>query len=155
MILGYDASRSGDKFVRVSFPAANAGQKQIEYQLDVVDIYPESGERPSTPTPATTATAGISSPCDIPWLKRNYSVIESWADKMIDFDLDNDGLMEYPISGNSGSWPEKFTMRPSNWWDTIGFCPQGRLLKCPRLQGVSGHGRTRAPGQRACRCRSL
>jgi hypothetical protein len=29
--------------------------------------------------------------------------------------------MEYPLSGNSGSWPEKLTIRPSNWWDTIGF----------------------------------
>jgi hypothetical protein len=29
--------------------------------------------------------------------------------------------MEYPVSGNSGSWTEKLTVRPSNWWDTIGF----------------------------------
>ena len=58
---------------------------------------------------------------DQTWLKRNYSVIKSWADKMIEFDRDGDGLMEYPLSGNSGSWPDKVTIRPSNWWDTIGF----------------------------------
>ena len=58
---------------------------------------------------------------DTPWLRRNYSVIKSWADKMIDCDRDGDGLMEYPLSGNSGSWPDPMTARPSNWWDTIGF----------------------------------
>jgi hypothetical protein len=55
------------------------------------------------------------------WLKRNYSVIKSWADKLIGYDVDHDGLMEYPASGNSGSWTEEITVRPSNWWDTIGF----------------------------------
>jgi hypothetical protein len=58
---------------------------------------------------------------DTVWLKRNYSVIKSWAGKMIEFDRDGDGLMEYPVSGNSSSWPEEMTVRPSNWWDTIGF----------------------------------
>lgn len=58
---------------------------------------------------------------DIPWLKRNYSVIKSWADQMIKYDRDGDGLMEYPLSGNSGSWPDPMTARPANWWDTIGF----------------------------------
>ena len=55
------------------------------------------------------------------WLARNYSVIKSWADKLIGYDVDHDGLMEYPASGNSGSWTEEITVRPSNWWDTIGF----------------------------------
>jgi alpha-L-rhamnosidase-like protein len=72
---------------------------------------------------------------DKEWLNRNYSVIKSWADKMIEFDLDGDGLMEYPLSGNAGSWKENWdveewpgdwtkivsTLHPSNWWDTIGF----------------------------------
>ena len=213
--LDYDASRNGDKFVRVSFPSANAGQRQIEYRLDVVDIYPEAGRASIESDPLydgyrrdfltmlqinprrrVLANNSASDACaftlfiysmmavrmppladglsacdilrqsldryiggmkgygiieyddqphlkfafldtypslvmaisdyvqasgDIAWLKRNYSVIKSWADKMIEFDLDNDGLMEYPVSGNSGSWPEKLTLRPSNWWDTIGF----------------------------------
>jgi hypothetical protein len=55
------------------------------------------------------------------WLARNYSVIKSWADKLIGYDVDHDGLIEYPASGNSGSWTENITVRPSNWWDTIGF----------------------------------
>ena len=30
-------------------------------------------------------------------------------------------MLEYPASGNSGSWTEQITLRPANWWDTIGF----------------------------------
>jgi hypothetical protein len=72
---------------------------------------------------------------DNEWLNRNYSVIKTWADKMIEFDVDGDGLMEYPLSGNAGSWKANWdveewpgdwtkivsTLHPSNWWDTIGF----------------------------------
>ncbi len=36
-------------------------------------------------------------------------------------DVDGDGLLEYPVSGNYNSWPEKIRFRPANWWDTIGF----------------------------------
>ena len=213
--LGYDALREGDKFIRVSFPPANAGQKQIEYRLEVTAIYPDGGRTKIendprydayrrdflsmlqlNPRRRVLANNSASDPCaftafmysmmgiqmpplaegvsandilrqsldryigemkgygmkgysdDPPiqydyldtypslvmvasdyvqssgnteWLKRNYSVIKSWADKMIEFDHDNDGLMEYPASGNSGSWTENITVRPSNWWDTIGF----------------------------------
>lgn len=58
---------------------------------------------------------------DTAWLKRNWSVIKTWAGKMLAYDTDGDGLLEYPLSGNSGSWPEKMAARPANWWDTIGF----------------------------------
>jgi hypothetical protein len=213
--LGYDALRFEDNFVRILFPAANAGQGEIEYRLEVTAIYPNSGkagiERDPrydgyrrdfltmlqlNPRRRVLANNSASDPCaftvfmysmmavqmpplaeglraheilrqsldryvgemkgygmkgysDSPaiqydyldtypslvmatsdyvrasgntaWLKRNYSVIKSWADKMIEFDHDGDGLMEYPVSGNSGSWTEKITVRPSNWWDTIGF----------------------------------
>lgn len=213
--LDYDALRRGDKFIRVSFPPANAGQAQIEYRLEVTAIYPDSGRASIendprfdayrrdflsmlqlNPRRRVLANNSASDPCaftvymysmmavhlpplaeglsandilrqsldryvgemkgygmveydnqpslkyafldtypslvmatadyvrashDLNWLKRNYSVVKSWADKMIEFDQDNDGLMEYPVSGNSGSWTEKLTVRPSNWWDTIGF----------------------------------
>lgn len=58
---------------------------------------------------------------DRAWLAMNYSVVKRWADQMIAFDSDGDGLMEYPVSGNSGSWPKEISIRPSNWWDTVGF----------------------------------
>ena len=58
---------------------------------------------------------------DKAWVERNYSVLRTWAEKMIAQDADDDGLLEYPASGNSGSWSERMTVRPANWWDTIGF----------------------------------
>jgi uncharacterized protein (DUF608 family) len=61
---------------------------------------------------------------DKAWVERNYPVVKSWADKVIQFDKDGDGLMEYPLSGNSGSWTKLVSVRPSNWWDTIGFAHQ-------------------------------
>jgi hypothetical protein len=56
------------------------------------------------------------------WLTANYEGIRSWAEAMLATDSDGDGLTKYPISGNSGIWPDGFPKtRPSNWWDTIGF----------------------------------
>ena len=56
------------------------------------------------------------------WLEKNYSGLKAWATKLLAWDVDGDGLLEYPPSGNYNSWPEdKFLLRPANWWDTIGF----------------------------------
>lgn len=63
----------------------------------------------------------VNASSDTAWVKRNWSVLKSWADKMIAYDTDGDGLFEYPLSGNSGSWPQRMAARPANWWDTIGF----------------------------------
>ena len=56
------------------------------------------------------------------WLAANYEGIRGWAESMLATDTDGNGLFEYSVSGNSGIWPDGFPMiRPSNWWDTIGF----------------------------------
>jgi Bacterial alpha-L-rhamnosidase 6 hairpin glycosidase domain len=55
------------------------------------------------------------------WLESNYGSLKAWADKMLATDHDGNGLMEYTLSGNSGSWPLQMKYRPANWWDTIGF----------------------------------
>ena len=55
------------------------------------------------------------------WLQKNYAGLRDWATKMLAMDLEGNGLLEYPASGNSGSWTEQITLRPANWWDTIGF----------------------------------
>ena len=55
------------------------------------------------------------------WLKKNYAGLKGWATKMLAMDIEGNGLLEYPASGNSGSWTEQITLRPANWWDTIGF----------------------------------
>ncbi len=54
------------------------------------------------------------------WLRTNYGGLRGWAELMLAMDRDGDGLFEYPLSGNSGSWASK-AHRPSNWWDCIGF----------------------------------
>ncbi|MEO8130238.1 MAG: hypothetical protein ABI822_24255, partial [Bryobacteraceae bacterium] len=86
------------------------GNEQLAY--DFLDTYPS--------LVMAAADYAVSSH-DRPWIDRNYAAVKSWADKMVEFDRDDDGLMEYPVSGNSGSWSADLTVRPSNWWDTIGF----------------------------------
>ena len=56
---------------------------------------------------------------DTSWAKRNYEGIKKWAARMIATDANGDGIIEYGYSGNSGSWDG--SIRPANWWDTIGF----------------------------------
>jgi hypothetical protein len=58
---------------------------------------------------------------DLDWLRKNYPGLKAWADKMLAMDRDGEGLLEYPLSGNSGSWPPGVPVRPANWWDDIGF----------------------------------
>ena len=59
---------------------------------------------------------------DKQWLAANYSHLQSWADEMLATDSNQNGLIKYPVSGDSGSWPDGYPkVRPSNWWDTIGF----------------------------------
>ncbi len=56
------------------------------------------------------------------WLAANYHGIRGWAESMLASDSNGDGLIKYCVSGNSGIWSEGFPkIRPSNWWDTIGF----------------------------------
>jgi hypothetical protein len=56
------------------------------------------------------------------WLAANYDGIRGWAESMLGTDDNGDGLTKYCVSGNSGTWPDGAPpLRPSNWWDTIGF----------------------------------
>ena len=232
LALGYDALRDLDNYVRVSFPAASAGQPRIEYTLDVVAIYPQDdriegdsrydGYRRDfinifqlNPRLRVLANHAASDPCaftvymysmvamqtpaladgltamdilrqtleryiggmkaygmanynnasetpydfldsypslvlavrnyvisskNTPWLVRNYGQIKAWADQMISLDRDDDGLMEYPLSGNAGSWTPLVTIRPSNWWDTIGFANKdayANALAYPAFQSMA------------------
>jgi len=76
------------------------------------------------------------------WLKANYAGIKGWADKMIATDRDGNGLLEYIVSGNSGIWPSgiPIKVRPSNWWDDIGFGHEdayGNALAYRALMGMA------------------
>jgi hypothetical protein len=62
---------------------------------------------------------------DTAWLAKNYKGLRSWTENMLATDTNNDGLIKYYASGNAGSWLMQKNgepvLRPSNWWDTIGF----------------------------------
>jgi len=224
LVLGYDAFRfeeggTANDYVRVTFPAATAALPQIDYNLEVVDIYPATPKIAGDPrfdgfrrnwlnifqlnprqrvlanhaasdpvaftvflyssmalhtpplAPGVTALdmvrqtldrylggmkgygmtgytnlTGYTDPgynssnstdsypslliaaCeyaqgskDHAWLEKHYAGMKEWATKMLAMDVDGDGLLEYPLSGNYNSWPQNGTARPANWWDTIGF----------------------------------
>lgn len=58
---------------------------------------------------------------DWAWFEGHAAQLSGWADKMLKTDSDGDGLLEFCLSGNSGSWKGNKSMRPANWWDVIGF----------------------------------
>lgn len=73
----------------------------------------------SYPSLVITACNYIKGSNDLQWAEHYYPQIKAWMDAQMARDLDNNGLVEYELSGNSGSWDD--VLRPANWWDTIGF----------------------------------
>ena len=72
------------------------------------------------------------------WLRQNYKGLRQWAERMTAANPDGSPLLEYPESGNSGSWTEKITVRPSNWWDTIGFGHQDAYANALGYRALRG-----------------
>lgn len=61
---------------------------------------------------------------DTAWLAKNYAGLRAWAEAMLATDTNGDGLIKFAATGNSGSWNHRAgvaDLRPSDWWDTIGF----------------------------------
>ena len=54
------------------------------------------------------------------WARTHYDKLAEWGRKMFASDRDNNGLIEYPTTGNYGDRP-RADRRPANWWDTINF----------------------------------
>ena len=78
---------------------------------------------------------------DNQWLVANYGHLKSWTDAMLSTDHDGKGLIEYELSGNSGSWPERIKYRPSNWWDCIGFGHQDAYANALAFRALRGMGK--------------
>lgn len=53
------------------------------------------------------------------WANVHFDQLVALGRKMLAQDKNGNGLIEYPLSGNSGTWDG--AQRPANWWDTIGF----------------------------------
>jgi hypothetical protein len=104
-------------------------RQSLDRYLSGMKVYGIAGVQPdvpydfldSYPSLLIAASDYVQASKDNAWLKNNYTGLRGWATKMLAMDRDGKGLMEYPLSGNSGSWPEELTVRPANWWDTIGF----------------------------------
>jgi hypothetical protein len=72
------------------------------------------------------------------WLRDNYTHVKGWADEMLATDTNGDGLIKFPLSGNSGSWPPHIKYRPSNWWDTIGFAYEDAYANALAYRALRG-----------------
>lgn len=101
------------------------GYGMLGYDYDKTWDIPESDTKCNTldsyPSLLISACNYAISTNDKKWFKENYSKLKAWMDKMLHTDLNKDGLFEFCLSGNSGSWKGDPSMRPANWWDTIGF----------------------------------
>jgi hypothetical protein len=96
--------------------------------FDATGLPWQSRNTPSADTyPSLMTAAGdyVAATHDTQWLTKNYHGLRTWADDMLATDTTGDGLMKFTGSGNAGSWPPRpgggVFLRPSNWWDTIGF----------------------------------
>jgi hypothetical protein len=88
------------------------------------------------PSLLIAATDYVNGSKDHAWLDKNYAGIKEWATKLLAMDVDGDGLIEYPMSGNYNSWPDKIVVRPANWWDTIGFGHQDAYSNALAYKGL-------------------
>jgi hypothetical protein len=114
-----------------AYGMADPSDKTLPY--DFVDTYPSL---------VLAAWDYVRSSKDQAWLEKNYAGVRVWATKMLAMDRDGEGLLEYPASGNAGSWTEgqRMLLRPANWWDTIGFGHQdafANAIAYPALLGMA------------------
>ena len=72
------------------------------------------------------------------WLRQNYKELRKWAESLMAPNADGSPLLEYPASGNSGSWKEGVINPASNWWDTIGFGHQDAYANALGYRALRG-----------------
>ena len=114
-----------------AYGMADPNQKTLPY--DFADTYPSL---------VLAAWDYVRGSKDQAWLEKNYAGVKDWATKMLAMDRDGQGLLEYPASGNAGSWTKDghMLLRPANWWDTIGFGHQdaySNAIAYPALLGMA------------------
>ena len=72
------------------------------------------------------------------WLRQNYKGLRKWAESLMSPNANGSPLLEYPASGNSGSWKEGVINPASNWWDTIGFGHQDAYANALGYRALRG-----------------
>jgi hypothetical protein len=98
---GYNGSWEGKDTV---------SDNNLSVPYDYLDTYPSL---------VISACNYIRGSMDTQWAGKYYPQIKQWIDIQMKRDYNKNGLVEYELSGNSGSW--NGVLRPANWWDTIGF----------------------------------
>lgn len=114
--------------VRMTLDRYLAGAKgygQVNYSpatttADIVGWQPPYDSLDSYPSLVLSASYYIQGAKDRKWAQANYAGVTRWARTLLAMDRDDDGLLEYPASGNYGDRPVS-ERRPANWWDTINF----------------------------------
>lgn len=128
-------------------------RQTLDRYLEGMPAYGMAGYTPHDPTtrydyldtyPSLLIAAGdyVRGSGDQQWLEKNYPRLKDWAARMLAMDPAGSGLIEYPASGNSGTWTRdgRILLRPANWWDTIGFGHQdaySNALAYHALQGMA------------------
>ncbi len=124
--------------VRMSLDRFLSGMKtygQVGYTANYEGADTIFGDYPcdtSDSLPALLIAAGnyILGTGDWDWAKANYAGLKGWAEEMLSTDRDGKGLIQYCLSGNSGTWKAYWdraqerktgSVRSANWWDIIGF----------------------------------
>ena len=123
---------AANDLIRISLDRYLSGMKAyglVGYVLnyenaDTTQWYSKYDSSDSYPSLLLAACYYIQSSNDLEWGRKNLKGLLNWAEVILSHDTDNDGLIEYPLSGNYGSWITTVHVdnpRPANWWDTIGF----------------------------------
>jgi hypothetical protein len=124
--------------IRQTLERVFAGMKT--YGMPGYGDFPEETSD-TTPSLLISAADYVEGRHDGAWLKAHYPALRAMAEKMLATDSDGDGLIKYVATGNSGSWNEgQPKVRPSNWWDTVGFGHEdayANALAYRALQGLS------------------
>ncbi len=74
----------------------------------------------SLPSFLIAACNYVNSSGDLTWAAANFEKLSAWGHEMFASDKNDNGLIEYPGTGNFGDRPTP-ERRPANWWDTINF----------------------------------
>ena len=98
------------------------GYAPMPEQAEIAAWSPPFDSLDSRPSWLISASYVILDGGETEWGRTNWSKLCTWADEMTASDSDGNGLIEYPLSGNRGHLKGLGrTVRPANWWDTIGF----------------------------------
>lgn len=107
---------SGPQLIRDSLDRILAGKKTYAMPGYYFGDYPVTS-LDTWPALLTAAHNYYQVTNDKEWVKANIDKLLEWGSNLLSTDSNNNGLIEYIQSGNTG----QLKHRPANWWDCINF----------------------------------